>query len=171
MGSPSASLRPTLPCATNERGFAPQREQRPESDLPSADTETYKLVGLRQSLASLDQRRAFATRGTGQRSIVVCTSDQPSGRRDASEAADQTVPAIIERTEPPKPTTNLAAVDLGKLGGLRGGTARREMHHDFARTHRAVRMSPAMATGVTETLWSASNLVTLLEEHEAQAAA
>ena len=51
MGSPSASLRPTPPCATTERGFAPQREQRPESDLPSADTETYMLVGLRRSLA------------------------------------------------------------------------------------------------------------------------
>ena len=32
---------------------APQREQRPESDLPPADTETYTLVGLRRSLASL----------------------------------------------------------------------------------------------------------------------
>ena len=30
----------------------PQREQRPESDLPSAATETYMLVGLRRSLAS-----------------------------------------------------------------------------------------------------------------------
>ena len=46
MGSPSASLRPLPPCATNERGLAPQREQRPESDLPSADAETYMLVGL-----------------------------------------------------------------------------------------------------------------------------
>jgi len=73
----------------------------------------------------LDQRRAFATRGTGQRSIVVCTSDQPSGRRDASEAAHQTAQAIIARTE----------------------------------------------TGVTETLWSVPDLVTLLEEHEAEAAA
>ena len=52
MGSPSASLRPTPPCATNERGFAPQREQRPECDLPPADAETYMLVGLRWSLAS-----------------------------------------------------------------------------------------------------------------------
>ena len=31
--------------------FAPQRE-RPESDLPSADTETYTLVGLRQKPCS-----------------------------------------------------------------------------------------------------------------------
>ena len=45
------------------------------------------------------------------------------------------------------------------------------MHHNFARIHRTVRMSSAMATGVTETLWSVPDLVTLLEEHEAQAAA
>ena len=72
MGSPSASLRPTPPCATNERGLAPQREQRPESDLPSADTETYTLVGLRRSLASSQtapdgkaERRHRQTRGAG----------------------------------------------------------------------------------------------------------
>ena len=52
MGSPPASLRPTPPLCDYERGFAPQREQRPESDLPSADAETYMLVGLRRSLAS-----------------------------------------------------------------------------------------------------------------------
>ena len=35
----------------------------------------------------------------------------------------------------------------------------------------AVRLSPAMAAGVTETPWSVLEVVTLLEEHEAQAAA
>ena len=52
MGSPPASLRPPPPLCDYERGFAPQREQRPESDRPSADTETCMLVGLRRSLAS-----------------------------------------------------------------------------------------------------------------------
>ena len=52
MGSPPASLWPTPPLCDYERGFAPQREQRPESDRPSADTETSMLVGLRRSLAS-----------------------------------------------------------------------------------------------------------------------
>ena len=51
MGSPSASLWPTPPLCDYERGLAPQREQRPESDLPSADAQTYMLVGLRRSLA------------------------------------------------------------------------------------------------------------------------
>ena len=45
------------------------------------------------------------------------------------------------------------------------------MHYNFARIHRTVRMSPAMAAGVTETLWSIRDIVTLLEEHEAAAAA
>ncbi len=45
------------------------------------------------------------------------------------------------------------------------------MHYNVARIHWTVRMSPAMAAGVTETLWSVPDLVTLLEEHEAQAAA
>ena len=52
MGSPPASLWPTPPLCDYERGFAPQREQRPESDRPSADTETSMLDGLRRSLAS-----------------------------------------------------------------------------------------------------------------------
>lgn len=37
--------------------------------------------------------------------------------------------------------------------------------------HRTVRMSPAMAAGVTETLWTVRDIVGLLEEHEARAAA
>ena len=51
-------------------------------------------------------------------------STQPSGRRDVNEAAHQTVQSIIARTEPAKPVKNLAAVALGKLGGLKGGKAR-----------------------------------------------
>ena len=35
-----------------------------------------------------------------------------------------TVQSIIARTEPPAPAKNLAAVALGKLGGLKGGKAR-----------------------------------------------
>ena len=58
MGSPPASLWPTPPLCDYERGFAPQREQRPESDRPSADTETSMLVGLRRSLASVWGRDA-----------------------------------------------------------------------------------------------------------------
>ena len=51
-------------------------------------------------------------------------SDQPSRRRDINEAAHHTIQSIIDRTEPPAPVKNLAAVALGKLGGLKGGPAR-----------------------------------------------
>ena len=51
-------------------------------------------------------------------------SDQPSGRRDVNQAAHNTIQAVIDRTEPPKPAKNLAAVALGRLGGLKGGKAR-----------------------------------------------
>ena len=51
-GLPIGQSMATAVCATNERGLAPPREQRPESDLPSPDTETYTLVGLGRSLAS-----------------------------------------------------------------------------------------------------------------------
>ena len=51
-------------------------------------------------------------------------SDQPSARRDVNQAAHQTIQAVIDRTEPAPPVKNLAAVALGKLGGLKGGPAR-----------------------------------------------
>ncbi len=47
-----------------------------------------------------------------------------SRRRDVNEAAHHTIQAVIDRTEPPRPAKNLAAVALGKLGGLKGGPAR-----------------------------------------------
>lgn len=45
-------------------------------------------------------------------------------RRDINEAAHQTVQAVLDRTEPARPKKNLAAVALGRLGGLKGGKAR-----------------------------------------------
>ena len=51
-------------------------------------------------------------------------SDQPTGRRDTNQIVYATVQNIIARTEPAAPVKNLAAVALGKLGGLKGGPAR-----------------------------------------------
>ena len=45
------------------------------------------------------------------------------------------------------------------------------IYYNFARIHRTVRMSPAMAAGVTQTLWTVRDIVTLLEEREAREAA
>lgn len=43
---------------------------------------------------------------------------------DFNEAAHSTVQSVIARTEPPAREKNLAAVALGRLGGLKGGPAR-----------------------------------------------
>lgn len=51
-------------------------------------------------------------------------TDQPSGRRDTNQIVHATVQGIIDRTEPPKPKKNPAAVALGTLGGRKGGPAR-----------------------------------------------
>ena len=58
-----------------------------------------------------------------------------------------------------------------KLENHAAATAIHFMYYNFARIHRTVRMSPAMAAGVTETLWSIRDIVGLLEEHEVAAAA
>ena len=54
-------------------------------------------------------------------------SDQPSVRRDFNQAAHHTIQSVIDRTEPAPPVKNLAAVALGRLGGLKGGKARAAM--------------------------------------------
>jgi hypothetical protein len=38
--------------------------------------------------------------------------------------------------------------------------------YNFIKIHRTLRVSPAMAAGVTDHLWSASDLVSLLEAEE-----
>ena len=42
--------------------------------------------------------------------------------------------------------------------------------YNFARINSAVRMSPAMAARLTETLWDIGDIVNLIEEWENQAA-
>ena len=58
-----------------------------------------------------------------------------------------------------------------KLENHAAATAIHFMHYNFARIHRTVRCSPAMAAGVTEKLWTIREIVGLLEQHEASAAA
>jgi hypothetical protein len=40
------------------------------------------------------------------------------------------------------------------------------MHYNFARIHKTLRISPAMAAGVTDKLWSAANIVTMIDAVE-----
>ena len=58
-----------------------------------------------------------------------------------------------------------------KLENHAAATAIHFMYYNFARIHWTIRMSPAMKAGVTDRLWSIRDIVGLLEEHEAHAAA
>jgi IS1 family transposase len=40
------------------------------------------------------------------------------------------------------------------------------MHYNFVRIHQTLRVTPAMAAGVTQTLWSIEDIVRLLDHHE-----
>lgn len=40
------------------------------------------------------------------------------------------------------------------------------MHYNFVRIHRSLKITPAMAAGVTDKLWSIEDIVTLVEERE-----
>ena len=68
-------------------------------------------------------------------------------RRDVNEAVYQTVQSVIDRTEPAPRVKNLAAVALGKLGGLKGGPARvarltPEQRKEIAKKAAAARWGP-----------------------------
>jgi hypothetical protein len=40
------------------------------------------------------------------------------------------------------------------------------MYYNFARVHKTLRCTPAMAAGVTQKLWEIADIVNLLEEAE-----
>jgi hypothetical protein len=42
------------------------------------------------------------------------------------------------------------------------------MYYNFVRTHQKLRMSPAMAAGVSSRLWEVSDIVALIEAEEAK---
>jgi hypothetical protein len=45
------------------------------------------------------------------------------------------------------------------------------MHYNFVRIHQSLRITPAMAAGVTQKLWSQTDMVRVIEEWEARRAA
>ena len=67
--------------------------------------------------------------------------------------------------------TRLTNAFSKKLENHAAATAIHFAYYNFARIHRTIRTSPAQAAGVTETLWSIRDIVTLLEEREATVAA
>ena len=44
------------------------------------------------------------------------------------------------------------------------------MHYNFVRIHQTLRCTPAMAAGVTTTLWELTDMVAVLEDWEARKA-
>jgi hypothetical protein len=42
------------------------------------------------------------------------------------------------------------------------------MHYNFVRIHQTIRVTPAMAAGVSKTLWELTDMVKVLEDWEAQ---
>jgi hypothetical protein len=40
------------------------------------------------------------------------------------------------------------------------------MHYNFTRIHTTLRVSPAMAAGVTDKLWSIADIVTMIDAYE-----
>ncbi len=45
------------------------------------------------------------------------------------------------------------------------------MHYDFVRIHQSLRITPAMAAGVTSKLWSLTDMVRVIEDWEAERSA
>jgi hypothetical protein len=45
--------------------------------------------------------------------------------------------------------------------------ALRYMHYNFCRIHKTLRVTPAMAAGVTDRLWSVADIVAIVEAAEA----
>jgi hypothetical protein len=40
------------------------------------------------------------------------------------------------------------------------------MHYNFARQHQTLRVSPAMAAGVSDKLWNAADIIHMADEYE-----
>jgi hypothetical protein len=58
------------------------------------------------------------------------------------------------------------AGDRGILENHAAATAPNYFAYNFIKIHRTLRMSPAMAAGVTDRLWSVEDLVALWESYE-----
>jgi len=54
-----------------------------------------------------------------------------------------------------------------KVENLEHAIALHFMHYNFCRVHRTLKITPAMAAGVTEKLWDIEDIIDLLEEKKA----
>jgi IS1 family transposase len=62
--------------------------------------------------------------------------------------------------------TRLTNAFSKKIENLGHAVALHFMHYNFCRIHRTLRVTPAMAAGVTEKLWEIEDIIALLEERE-----
>ena len=56
-----------------------------------------------------------------------------------------------------------------KLANLKASVALHYAHYNFVRIHRTLRMTPAMAAGVTDRLWSVEDLLEFMAQEQAAA--
>jgi IS1 family transposase len=64
--------------------------------------------------------------------------------------------------------TRLTNAFSKKLDNHAHSVALHYMHYNFCRIHKTLRVTPAMAAGVTDKLWSVADIVTVLEAWEAE---
>ena len=64
--------------------------------------------------------------------------------------------------------TRLAYAFSKKWDNLKAALAIYVAHYNFCRVHQTLRVTPAMAAGVTNRLWEVSDLVALLVESESK---
>jgi hypothetical protein len=64
---------------------------------------------------------------------------------------------------------NVAGANLCRTQFLRTTVALNYFAYNFIKIHRTLRMSPAMAAGVTNRLWDVADLVALWESYERRA--
>jgi IS1 family transposase len=67
--------------------------------------------------------------------------------------------------------TRLTNAFSKKIDNLRHAVALHFMYYNFVRQHQTLRVSPAMAAGVTDHLWELEDIVKLIEEKEASRSA
>ena len=103
----------------------------------------------------------------------------PKGQRRPADM-NQLAKSIVDI---PRVKLRRMSRSAGRPGGLKGGEARAEkltpeqrqesarkaavalhfMHYNFVRIHQTLRVTPAMAAGVTDRLWSVEDIATLLD--------
>jgi hypothetical protein len=60
--------------------------------------------------------------------------------------------------------TRLTNAFSKKVDNLACAVALHFMHYNFCRVHQSLRVTPAMACGITDHLWSIEDIVNLLDE-------